>query len=106
MYLPWALYLEYSGWLAGGWLAGYLVVLFYIGWGSDVVHFFCLAAGGPGSYILLRNLYSWTAYLAMNPVCCRGSVYLPWALYLEYSGWLVAGWLAGYLVVLFYIGWG
>ena len=36
--------------------------------------------------------------LAMNPVCCRGSVslYLPWALYLEYSGWLVAGWwLAG-----------
>ena len=89
--------------LAGGWLAGYLVVLFYIGLGSDVVPFFCLAAGGPGSYILLRNLYSWTAYLAMNPVCCRGSVslYLPWALYLEYSGWwLAGGWLVTWLCYL------
>ena len=40
-----AVYLEYS---AGWWLAGYLVVLFYVGWGYD-------AKMIPGAYIYMRS---------------------------------------------------
>ena len=94
-------------WLA--WLAGYLVVLFYIGWGYWlgilVGDWFGILVGDHEPGIL-----PWTPYSATGPRTLLAGLGGPWTPYLAgepvNSVWPGLAWLAGYLVVLFYISWG
>ena len=102
--------------MAGGWwLAGYLVVLFYIGWGlvGDWLGI-QLAGWLPGCVVAHLAVDAADTVFTCGPVFrvfrLAGGWWLAGYLVVSfYIGWgfrLVGGWLAGYLVVLFYIGWG